>query len=404
MSQSKEIFSWDHLWFILMGCIVFSNLSSIITMQIMHFPFSFNEMLLAPFVLLLWNKFKLFTLGGKLPLIIIVVVTLILIALAWGYFPLYPIISNARAWFYLFIGYFAFKNRNEITSDDLLFTSLGMLIGWALSALYNIFFVMSNLTTMELNEKSVEATGVMMCIPIYFAMAFTKKSKLWLLLGLALILFICLFGGQRRIMVVSAVSVLVAFIFSLRRNKSAITRYVIIGGVVVTVFIALLPLAEAYIMDLSPMLHHRIFVRTEVLFTGGMEETGDDIRSNNIKLFFENILEYSVPRGFVSLRTDIDKGTGIFNDLPFLMLSWIYSWPLVLYFISTFLIKMRANYKLYVAHGQDESIIAATCLVVMFVLLFLEGTYLTYAESAVFTGAMLGLSSRFAKRRHLLVK
>lgn len=403
MSQREILFSWDNLWLILMGCIVFSNLSSIITMQIMHLPFSFNEMLLAPFVLLLWNRFKSFTLGGKFPLIICIVVVLILIALAWGYFPFYPIISNARAWFYLFIGYFAFKNRNKITSDDLLFASLGMLIGWALSALYNIFFVMPNLTTMELNEKSVEATGVMMCIPIYFAMAFTKKGKLWLLLGLTLILFICLFGGQRRIMVVSAVSVLAAFILSLRRNKSAIKRYVIIGGVVVAVFIALLPLAEAYIKDLSPMLHHRIFVRTEVLFTGGVEETGDDIRSNNIKLFFENILEYSFPRGLVSLRTGIDKGTGIFNDLPFLMLSWIYGWPITFFFVTVFLIRLKENISLYAKYGKDESIIAASCLVVMFILLFLEGTYLTYAESAVVTGAMLGRATRYSKKRNIIL-
>lgn len=385
-----------------MGILVFSSLGSFITIKILHMPMSLNEILLVPFVFLLRYKFKQFTFNGSFGSIIGLVCILLVLALAAATFSAYAILSNARAWLYLFIGYVLFKNRNAITTDNLLYTSLGIIIAWALMALYNIMFVMPNMTYMEVNETAAEAEGVMIGVPIFFSLAFSKNNKLLILLGISLFIFISVFGGQRRIIVVGVVSIFASLFLSIKKNNGRVFTYLVILTVVIFVFIALLPMIEDFVNDISPMLHHRIFVRTRNLLEGGFNASNDDARTGNISLFINNFIEYTIPRGFVSLQTGIDKGTGLFNDLPIVELCWIFSWPAAFCIVGRYFSVLVKNYKCFVRYNHIESSLSVVCLLIMFVLLFLEGTYLNYPESSIITGSMLGRAVWNSKNAQLL--
>ena len=215
---------------------------------------------------------------------------LIGIALVYGRFSAYAILSNARAWFYLFLGYCVFKKDNAVTTGDLLCLSFGMIIGWALMSVYNIFFVYTALTTTEYYERAVEASGVMIGIPMFFALAFSHKNKLLLLSGIALFIFICMFSGLRRIIIGGLVSIFATITVTALNNKKKIFCYVLGGFVVVMILMAILPLAENYIKELSPMLHHRIFYRTQNFFAGTGGDEGDMTRVNNMIIFADEFI------------------------------------------------------------------------------------------------------------------
>lgn len=385
---------WNNLLFVLMGIIVFSNLSSVITMTYMGFPFSFNELLMLPFIVLLKKKFKSFKMLGSIPAICFMTILLIGIALVYGRFSAYAILSNARAWFYLFLGYCVFKKDNAVTTGDLLCLSFGMIIGWALMSVYNIFFVYTALTTTEYYERAVEASGVMIGIPMFFALAFSHKNKLLLLSGIALFIFICMFSGLRRIIIVGLVSIFATITVTALNNKKKIFSYVLGGFVVVMILMAILPLAENYIKELSPMLHHRIFYRTQNFFAGTGGDEGDMTRVNNMIKFADEFIDYTIPRGFLSMQTTTDKGTGLFNDFPITMVCWIFSWPLALFFLIKYCRTMLRNYSRFRLSGNSENLLSTICVLIMLLLLFLEGSYLSYAESALITGCMLGRAVR----------
>lgn len=392
MSKMLSI-SKENMYFLLMGMFVFSTFGTIIIRVLLNVQMSLNEVLIIPFLVILRDRIKGCSLHGNFMTVFFCTLFFVMLALVVGSFAPYEIMSNARAWFYLYIGYVVFKYNTSISSDNLLYASLGMIIAWFFAALYNIFYVIPNLTAEEFSSNAITANGVMIGIPMFFSLAIMRNRKILFLLGTILFIFISLFGGQRRVIVVGIVSVVVSFLLS-GRSTSKLIRNMLIGLCILMFLILILPIAENYISEINPVLYHRVFVRTRLLLEGGADASQDHYRIQNILIFLNSFWDYIIPRGYVSLNTMNVKGTGIFNDLPIVELCWIYSWPVAFLIIARFLRVLFRNYRKYIKVGNEENALSVTCLVIMSMLLFLEGTYLNYPFSAFVTGAMLGRAVR----------
>ena len=354
-----------------MGFFVFSPISSMITLQYIKLPIAMPELLFVPFALLLRNKIKSISIKSRdivVPIVLIVI--LLLVGIIYDIFTLVGMLSTSRSWLYLLICINVFRKRNLITSEDLMWLALGSMGGWLYSSLYNYQYLLID------TERNFAATyGAMLSIPLFFSVAMNKKKPILLYIGLSLLVGIVVFAGIRRALAVAVVSLIISFYFSAKSKKNFIL-YSILTITVVFALGTVMPLLRDYTYNTSSGMYNRIFGRTELYLEGDIDSS-DQGRMNRIG----------------------EKGTGIFNDYPLYQLCWMFGWPVTLFIICYFLHILWINRRRYNKNKDSTSMTSVNCLIVMFMLLFLEGTFLTYPYATPITGVLIGRAILNAKSK-----
>ena len=394
-------FLTQNLLFFLLGLIVFSPMSSFILMDILHFPLTLPELLFVPFCFFLKDKIASIKIRvSDIIFAAIIIFILLVFGIAYGSFELYAMLSGSRPWFYLILTTLLFSKTNLINNNDIFYLSLGSIIAWLFISLLNF---KKYLVGAVFTDEELCTFGVMIAVPLFIAYAMSSGKSLFLLVGMAALLPTCIFSGIRRLMVVVAFALVVSFFLSLKKNVKKFTKYVLLGFLIVIILIPVMPVIKDIVNDVSPTLYYRVFGRTETLLeTGESQSAGDELRKKNIIKFFENIEEFTLPRGMVSLHTGTDRFAGLFNDFPLVQLSWLFGWPLAFFIVLYFLMILFKNYHKFKILKDDTSFISVVCLLTMFMLLFLEGTFLEYPESTPVTGIALGRAILNSKRNYLI--
>ena len=102
----------------LMGFVVFSPLSSFITMDIFHLPISLPEVLFLLFIPFCRKYFRFSSLKRVQTFVLLWVwVILIVLAVLVGRYSLYAILATARSYLYLFLFYLLFCKDNNVSID-----------------------------------------------------------------------------------------------------------------------------------------------------------------------------------------------------------------------------------------------------------------------------------------------
>ena len=98
-----------------------------------------------------------------------------------------------------------------------------------------------------------------------------------------------------------------------------------------------------------------------------------------------------------------DNGAGFLNDFPLYQLNWIFSWPivfLILFYISRVLFN---NLRKYNRKNDEVAFVSVNCIMVMFMLLFLEGTYIEYPYATPITGVLLGRAMLNSRHSNIIM-
>lgn len=392
----------NNIYFLLLGFLVFSPMSNKIIMDVIGLPLSMPELLLVPFFLVPHNKLRSIRIkGSDIVVTGMLLVLLIMIGLVMSNFSLYSMLSTSRAWFYLIILTLAFSRVNDITTDDFMYLSLGSVLAWLIISRTTFATVIAQSIT---DQNEMETYGVMMVVPVLIAASFSKSKYFVMIFSIILIFAISIFSGTRRLMIVSLVSFVVSFFLVLRKGHSKGTMLIVLG--LITLLVVIIPIIMSFVEDNASVLYYRIFGRVEdALENGELTADGDIARKRAIDTFFNNLENYIIPHGMVSTRTGTDGGfVGLFIDFPLFQLSWIYGIPVVFLLLVFFVRKLLINIKKYMINLDDVSFVSIVVLIVAFMLLFVEASYIVFPESAPITGALLGLTIRNAKSMKLIYK
>lgn len=388
------------IYFLLLGFLVFSPMSNKIILDIIGLPLSMPELLLVPFLLIPHNKLKSIRIKGSDIFVTgMLLILLVMIGLVMSNFTLYSMLSTSRAWFYLIVLTLAFSRVNDITTDDLMYLSLGSVLAWLIISQSTFATVIAQSIT---DQNEMETYGVMMVVPVLIAVSFSKSRYFVMILAIILIFAISIFSGTRRLMIVSLMSFVVSFLLILRKGHSKGTLLIVLG--LVSLLVMLLPIIMSFVESNASVLYYRIFGRvTDAIESGELTADGDLTRKRSIDEFFNHLENYIIPHGMVSTRTGTNGGfIGLFIDFPLFQLSWIYGIPVVFLLLAFFVRKLLINIKKYMINLDDVSFVSIVVLIVAFMLLFVEASYIIFPESAPLTGALLGLAIRNAKSLKLI--
>ena len=387
--------------FILMGFLALSPFSSWLLIGKMGFPLALPELFFIPFAIILRKRIDIrknlhFV---KVFFLITLLVALIAIALLWGDFSLYEVLGASRSYFYIGLCFLFFDNKNEFSIVDVMYISLGSLIGWAVTSYLNL--QLSIIATDEI----VITYGAMLAIPIFIIVSLSKKYYFLFTIGIIFIIFTSFTAGIRRQMLIVILSLcLYLFFIFINRKKSISVLFMALPVFLVILF---MPYFEDYLSANSPALYKRVFIRTETLFSDDdLRSTSEESRLNNFNFYIDNIERFQIPRGFVSKssssKADFIGSVGRFNDFPLLELTSILgTFPFFLVFL--FLLKLCVNnFKNYLYYKRDENMLFCSTFVIMIVLLFLEGSFINFAYSVPFTGYCLGRLKYNSVQRNLL--
>ncbi len=384
---NKDTFKNDTL-FAMMGFFVFSSLSTTITQNYLNLPVSMPELLLLPFLFLLRKKISTIQIKSRhIIKTLIILVVLLGIGLLFDEFPLFGMLSSTRSWFYLLVCMFAFSRPNQISNNDLMWLSFGSILAWLVDSLLNY---QKAIAYAALNEQYV-TYGLMLAVPIFLSLTINKSSYILSLFGFLIITSTGVFAGIRRLLVVLLLTILTSMFISLFRKKKRIFSYTIIFFIGSAIIISALPIIKEYVYQTSPVMYYRVFQRTEnYIETGSSGSEGDISRQNHINAFFDNIEDYTLPRGMVSPKNKRGLSTGEFNDYPIYQLSWLFGWPIAFLIVAYLFRVLFLNLQKYNRRNDESAFVSVNCIMVMFMLLFLEGTYIAFPFATPITGVLLG--------------
>lgn len=393
-----ELLKRNNLLFFLMGFFVFSSISSILLIDYLHFPISMPEVMLLPFIYLLKDKFRSIQFRSKeISNSIIIVAISIGIGLVYGKMSFWSMLSSGRSWLYIFILCFTFRRENSIENKDLMYLSFGSILGWLIASLHNV----NNIRMVSGGEDSFATYGAMLAIPIFLCCSIKRGKYLLFTLGMAILLSTMVFASIRRLIVVAILSLIISLFFIIKSEKSKMPMYLTIGAIIIGSFFTILPAIKSYIEEVSPAMYYRTFVRMENLLEDGSTGTdSDDIREGNITYFWDNIIDYTIPHGMVGKVDESihERVFAPFMDFPLLQPFYIFGLPIALYLLLRILGVMLHNYRKFNIYHDETTMVCTCSLIVMFALLFIEGTFLYFPYAAPFTGVLLGKSMLNAKQ------
>ncbi len=384
----------DAIVLLLCGILVFSPLSSFVTMGILHFPLALPELLFIPFFFYLRKIFDFSIDFRKLVLFLMIIFTLIAISLIVGKFRISSVLSTSRGYIYMAVVFSGFHNKKISDIHPILMIAFGSMIGWLIMSLLSFRTLVSSLV----NEESRVAYGNMiaLCIAVSIAIIYSKKKFLpyILLVGLA----ISLTSGLRRQIAIFLLSFFLSKFISMKLSLMKTIRSLCIIAFLIAILSPFYEDIKSSINDISPFLYYRIFEKSERLVSGELTE-GDVERMDNFNYFIDNLGTYIIPQGFVSKRTLADEGTGIYMDSPYIELFYTFSIPGCLIFILIFIKSLHFHLKNYYLNNIRESGICIVSGIIIVILLLIEGSFLNFVFVAPFTGYIL---SRIFSRVNLI--
>lgn len=385
--------------FYLLGFIVFSGVSSLISLKIFNMPFSTPEILFIPFLFLLNKKWKsVKVLMYDIVFALLVCFILLLIGLLYGQFSFSSLLSSSRSWLYLIIFLLAFSRKNLITNTDILWISIGSLSAWMIESIYNY----QNLMRLILEQNFITTYGLMLAIPISFSSLMYRKQYVLIVIVLSIVSATIVFAGIRRVMAIVAISIVIAIYSSIRKGQINFSKFTLFSIITIMAFVVVVPQASNYMESASYGMYHRIFGKTEKFIETGELNSSDIGRQRDILSLVDNFMDYTIPRGMVSVNTSKDKGTGDFNDYPLLQLFWMFSWPVAIILVGWLVHLLYLNYRKYIKLKDETSMVSVNSIFIMLILLFLEGTYIKYPYATPITGMLLGRAILNAKKTKVL--
>lgn len=396
ISDDNTISTRDRFLLILMGFVVFSTFSGTIS-SFLGFPITLPEPFFLVFLLLLRERFLPVSIDKGLFLFLVIVLFFsVIISQFTSSYSLYAVLSSARGYLYLFLFYAIYKKKNKLEIDDLLYISFGTLIGWSAAC----FMTFQNI--LRSPNENFQTYGNMITVALFISISILEKRWKLFSIGMAFIVIISFMSGIRRAMVVILLALVLALIFQyLIKSKGSIFRLIITIALIVVPFSIIVPALGRYAEDNVPALYYRVFTKTERFFSGDTD-VSDEYRKESFRTFEEEIDTYLLPQGMVSNQYLTDVGTGIFMDFPLLALSHIFSFPVTMLIVLFFLIKTFKCYLFYKKTYEIAAGVYAIVTMVMFVLLFVEGSFLVHPYTTPFTGLCLGKVSYYGRKYNAL--
>ena len=366
-----------------MGFLVFSPFGTILLMRYLGFPLSLPELLIIPYVFIFRKRYSFSPIGKKRAIgFISLWILMIFISILAQRYSILAVISSSRTYLTLIIAYLIFSKKNNVSLDDVMYISLGATLGWLYSSIYGINLYIEGTTDV------VSRVGNMIAIPLLISIAVIKKHNKTLFLAIILCIAISITAGVRRQIVVFLASLFltygILFFKNFKKNKKQFFELILI----ILVFLTVLPQISNYVKENIPVLYFRVFQKSENFLKGENDQSGDSIRLENMSYLIRDFSDYIIPKGFISRRT-IEDGTGNFIDFPLLELFYMFGFLLALVLLLIFAIQTFRCYK-QSSKTNNDSLIFVILSLIMFMLLFLEGTFLSSSYVAPLTGYCLG--------------
>ena len=379
---------------LLCGFIVFSPISSKISMNILNLPLALPEILFLPFYFYLKKRIDL-TINKKVFLIgLFIILFLIAISFLVDNFPPTSILSPARGYFNMLLSFSIFINKEIKNINYIMFLAFGSTIGWLYA---NFLFIDELINSLSFN-KSLAVYGNMimlsltMSIPIIF-----KKSK-YVYLALIGGLLLSFSSGTRRQIIIFFSSYILSFLLAIKWSFKGVFKTILVALISFSFFLTIYPIAEEFIYDISSGLHRRIFIKSEQLIS--REENSSDVhRTGSLLNFLNNLDENLFTRGFVSKRTMQDKGTGLYMDSPYTELFYTFSSTGAIFILLLLIKRLFFHFKNYLFKGVTESGLCVVSITTIFILIMVEGSFLNWSYVTICTGYIL---ARIFSSRNLI--
>lgn len=369
----------------LFGFIVLSPWSSIITIEYLHLPLSLPEILFIPFLPFFINNFKFHNIFKSRFFFILLTSWLLLLIIGIMHNDPFSIISTSRTWLYIIIFYCIFIKDSSLNLKYIYLISIGGVAGWMIAAYRNF-------KTMILLDNNSITYGPMLAVVVTIVYPLVKDKNLQFIIAMLFSIIIGFIAGLRRELAIAAICIISTWVMLVSLNRKKLLKYVFISLFMTIVFISAYSDFSEFIKKESHFLYDRVILKTESMFSGESNQ-GDENRINNITKFGLSFYEYLVPQGFVNKQyfTKDGREKGIYNDLPIAELATSFSFliaiPLILYFAYAVI---RLCAMIYCHKMAKDNIVYAVGGIVMIMLLFLEGSFITFPYCAPYTGYMLG--------------
>ena len=367
----------------LMGFIVFSPFGTILLMDKIGLPISIPELLFLPFIYIFRKRYHFSPIGKIRALIYITIwVLLIFISFIADNYSASLIISSSRTYLTLIIAFLFFSKKNDVSLDDVMYISLGATLGWLYSSLYGINLYLNG------DAETISRTGNMLSIPLLISISIFRKHNKTFFFSIILCVLLSLTSGMRRQIVVFIASLVISYGFLFIRRSKKYFSSILMLFFLTGIFVLFLPNIGEYFESNVPQLYYRVFEKSSSIFPDGTINTQDNSRIENIVSTFDNISEFILPRGFISRRTEKD-GTGGYIDFPLSELFYMFG---VFISLALLLVLIYLTVKCYKnsLENDSESQIFVIMSIILFMLLFLEGTFLSSSYTSPFTGYCLG--------------
>lgn len=373
--------------FVLMGFIVFSPISSLIIIDYLGFPMSMPEVLLIPFLYLTKDKLKTIHFNKKI-FLNLSIISAFLLVLGLLKYDIFSLLSMYRGYLYLFIFYCSFDSQNAYTEYNILYVCFGSILGWMIEAIYNTRMYM--LSSSDLTYSY----GLMLAIPLFLSISFRKGRNLLLIVGIVVILITILFAGLRRLLFIFIFSLFIVYLLnSLRAIKEILTKALMVIPIILIVYFNYDAIGEE-VRKVSPQAYHRIFARTEITVSEGGQ---DRDRQTNFTNFVDNFTGYMFPHGFIGNDTSQSHAVS-WMDFPLSGIAWTISLPFTIILLFFFMRRAKNVLFKYLKKSDDEAFVFFVSFITIFLLLFLEGTFITYPYATPITGLCLGKITMLSKK------
>jgi hypothetical protein len=355
----------------------------------------FYELVYLPMLYLLRKDFKLLRPIGRLfmPMSIVWLAVLVL-SVILGSFSIGGILSVARSYLLLilFVSIGMSIKMDKRFYTILFLISSGSIVGWVL-------FIQGKLMGIfpwGANELLFAFYGNMLSIPVVISLVFSFFPNVFLIAAVLVVnVYLSFTSGLRRQMLTSIISFVLYYSIYFVRNlavKTLLPVALVIAGIIVS-----LPMIEDKVEEVSPYLHHRVFVRS----AESGETSGDEIRENHFKMLYNEMENLLLPHGFVSKRTSVDAGVGVFVDMPIYELCYTFGMPVAFVFYIFLIIRVVKLFLNYIRHRTPPLSVWFICGTVFVMLLFLDGSMLSWTYTVPFTGLILGSIIRYGDKRKM---
>lgn len=362
----------DDLIMLMCGFVCLSPFSAFLSNSL-GFDATISEVFLIFFVPFLLRKLNLKLNWSVLLLGATLIFILLTIAIILGNFPLYSLLSTARGYFLLALG-FACSTNSNFSLYDLKYLFLGSTLGWLFSSVELVNNIkMGNDESMVANGNYVALFGVV------FLLMRREYSKIALPIGLFNVVYLVIFSGSRRTVFVVGAAVIVYFLLNIQKLKS----WLILSSIFSVTIFSYRYIAEV-LDNINPLMRYRL---VDKLLNVSSNES-DQLRVGFFDNWINGLYLEILPSGFISKRTFDDSGAGDFMDFPLSELTRTFGLILVLPFIILYGFKVSKKLIEYYSGGTQKDIIIG--FGVLFVLLvFIEGSFLNFAFVTPMTGIIL---------------